>query len=54
MNTQQENIEDLLRRYRLRLSRVYIEPNHYYVKGKFPTEYQEIKEWIKKLEKINK
>jgi hypothetical protein len=52
MITQQENIEDLLRRYRLRLSSVYTNPNPYY---EIPIwELSEIKEWIKKLEKINK
>ena len=49
---QQENINDLIQRYKQRIKMVWKEPNPYYVKGQFPTEYQEIKQWISKLEKI--
>lgn len=41
---------ELLRRYRIRLSLGYKNPNPYFVKGTYPTEYQEIKQWIDKLE----
>lgn len=43
--------QDLLRRYRIRLNNVFREPNPYYKKGEFPTEYQELKQWITQLEK---
>jgi len=44
--------QELLRRYRLRLSKVYIEPNPYY---EVPIwELSEIKQWIKRLKKLIK
>lgn len=44
-------IEDLIQRYKIRLTQVYKSPNFYY--GKPLYEITEIKQWIKKLEKIN-
>jgi len=44
--------QELILRYKQRLKMVWKEPNPYYVKGIFPTEYQEIKQWVEKLEKI--
>lgn len=37
-----------------RKGKVFKEPNPYYVKGIYPTEYQEIKQWVDKLQKITK
>lgn len=46
--------QELILRYKQRIRMVWKEPNPYYVKGQFPTEYQELKIWIKKLEKLTK
>lgn len=55
MLTNDHEIEnDLIQRYKQRVRMVWKEPNPYYVKGQFPTEYQELKIWIKKLEKLTK
>lgn len=56
MNTQQEkeNINDLIKRYKQRLRALWTRPNPYYKKGEYPTEYQEINQKIKQLEKLIK
>ncbi len=55
MLTTDHKIEnELILRYKQRLRMVWKEPNPYFVKGIFPTEYQEIKQWISKLEKLIK
>lgn len=54
LTTDHEIENDLILRYKQRLRMVWKEPNKYYVKGQFPTEYQELKIWIKKLEKLTK
>lgn len=46
--------QELINRYKERLKKIWKEPNPYYTKGQFPAEYQEIKEWIDKLEKLIK
>ena len=54
-NTNEEPLtltQELILRYKQRLKMVWKEPNPYFVKGIFPTEYQEIKQWVEKLEKI--
>ncbi len=45
-----DTIEDLLGRYKDRLSRIWKEPNPYY--DKIIYEVSEVKNWIVKLEKI--
>lgn len=54
LTTDHEIENDLIQRYKQRVRMVWKEPNPYYVKGQFPTEYQELKIWIKKLEKLTK
>ena len=54
LTTDHEIENDLIQRYKQRIKMVWKEPNPYYVKGQFPTEYQELKIWIKKLEKLTK
>lgn len=54
LTTDHEIENDLISRYKQRIRMVWKEPNPYYVKGQFPTEYQELKIWIKKLEKLTK
>ena len=54
LTTDHEIENDLIQRYKQRIRMVWKEPNPYYVKGQFPTEYQELKIWIKKLEKLTK
>ena len=52
LTTDHEIEKELILRYKQRLRMVWKDTNPYYVKGQFPTEYQEIKQWISKLEKI--
>lgn len=54
LTTDHEIENDLISIYKQRIRMVWKEPNPYYVKGQFPTEYQELKIWIKKLEKLTK
>lgn len=54
LTTDHEIENDLILRYKQRLRMVWKDTNPYYVKGQFPTEYQELKIWIKKLEKLTK
>ena len=54
LTTDHEIENDLISRYKQRIRMVWKEPNPYYVKGQFPTEYPELKIWIKKLEKLTK
>lgn len=54
LTTDHEIEKELISRYKQRVRMVWKEPNPYYVKGQFPTEYQELKIWIKKLEKLTK
>ena len=54
LTTDHEIENELILRYKQRLRMVWKDTNPYYVKGQFPTEYQELKIWIKKLEKLTK
>lgn len=54
LTTDHEIEKELISRYKQRVRMVWKEPNPYYVKGQLPTEYQELKIWIKKLEKLTK
>lgn len=54
LTTDHEIENELILRYKQRLRMVWEDTNPYYVKGQFPTEYQELKIWIKKLEKLTK
>jgi len=54
LTTDHEIENELIQRYKQRIRMVWKEPNPYFVKGIFPTEYQEIKQWISKLEKLIK
>ncbi len=44
--------QELIQRYKKRARECFINPNPYFVKGQLPTEYQDIYEKIKQLEKI--
>ncbi len=45
--------QELIQRYKKRARECWREPNPYFAKGQYPTEYQEIKQWIIKLETLN-
>ena len=56
-NSNEEHLtfeQDLIKRYKQRLRSLWARPNPYYKKGEYPTEYQEINQKIKQLEKITK
>ena len=50
--TSNELIQENINRLNKIKKECFINPNPYYVKGIFPTEYQEIKQWIDKFEKL--
>lgn len=51
LTTDHEIENELILRYKKRARECFNQPSPYYKKGQFPTEYQEIKQWISKLEK---
>lgn len=52
--TQQQNITEMLIRLEKRKRECFINPNQFYKKGTYPTEYQDILAKVKELKKIIK